>query len=454
MHRDWLDNPITAGDAATAQGVADFTEGFLAYETKAVNVLAAAQADPGCLIANAYAGALHLFLESPEAPGLARPWLDRAEAASGTERERATLAALQAWAVGDIPRAIRIGREGLARWPHDLALLKFTQYHQFNAGDSPGMLATARMVEDANADRAHFHGMLAFGLEQCHLLADAEDAAMRAVALKRKEPWAHHALAHIHLTQGRISEGRAFLAEMSETWEDLNSFMLSHNWWHMALFQISQGDMAAAVSTYDKHCWGLDKSYSQDQIGAVALLARLEMAGADVGDRWGDVSPRLAARKGDFVNAFLSLHYIYGLARAGMAEADDMLRGFARMATDAPDPSREMWAEVALPCARGLIAHAEGRWQAAAHDLGTAVPRIWETGGSHAQRDLFEQLWIDALIKSGKLSAAQQALERRRGFEPDSVPGNRALALVYGALDLPREAAAATTRADTALVGT
>jgi tetratricopeptide (TPR) repeat protein len=450
MYRDWLDNPISAGDATVARGVADFTEGFLGYETKAVNVLAAAEADPDCLIANAYAGALHLFLESPEAPGLARPWLSRAAKAQGTERERATLAALEAWAAGDIPRAIRIGREALARWPHDLALMKFTQYHQFNAGDSPGMLATARLVEDANADRPHFHGMLAFGLEQCHLLAEAETAALRAVALKRKEPWAHHALAHIHLTQGRISEGRAFLAEMSETWDDLNSFMLSHNWWHMALFQISQGDMDAAVRTYDRHCWGLDKSYSQDQIGAVALLARLEMAGADVGDRWDDVSGRLASRKGDFINAFLSLHYIYGLARAGMPEADEMLRGFERMARDAPT-AREMWAEVALPCARGLIAHANGDWRAAAHDLGVAVPRIWEAGGSHAQRDLFEQLWIDALIKAGKLTAAQQALERRRGFEPDSVPGNRALALVYGSLDLPREAAAAAARADRAL---
>jgi tetratricopeptide (TPR) repeat protein len=448
MHHDWLDNSITAADAGTAQGVSDFVEGFLAYETKAINVLAAAEADPDCLIANAYAGALHLFAESPDAAANARPWLARAAAADGTARERATLAALEAWALGDTARAIRVGREALAEWPRDLALMKFTQYHQFNAGDSPGMLSTARMVEHANQDRAHFHGMLAFGLEQCHLLESAETAALTAVSLRTKEPWAHHALAHIHLTQGRITEGRAFLSEMSETWTDLNSFMLSHNWWHMALFQISQGDLAAAVGAYDRRCWGYDKSYSQDQIGAVALLARLEIAGADVGDRWDDVTGRLAARKGDFVNAFLSLHYIYGLARAGMPEADEMMRGFERMAKDAPEASREMWAEVAAPCARGLIAHAEGRWAEAAHDLGAAVPRIWETGGSHAQRDLFEQLWIDALIKAGRFAAAQQALERRRGFEPNSVPGNRALGLVYGALGLPAEAAAAAARAE------
>ncbi|MGG7568495.1 tetratricopeptide repeat protein [Rhodovulum sp. DZ06] len=447
MHRDWLDNPVTAEGPATARGISDFVEGFVAYETKAVNVLEAAKQDPGNLLANAYTGALHLFLESPEAPALARPWLDKAAAAPGTAREQATLAAITAWADGDIQRAIRVGQEALAKWPTDLALAKFTQYHQFNAGDSPGMLATARMVEDANRDRAHFHGMLAFGLEQCHLLDEAEAAALRAVEIQRKEPWAHHALAHVHLTQGRIAEGRAFLSDMAATWEDLNSFMLSHNWWHMALFMISQGDMDAAMETYDKRCWGLDKTYSQDQVGAVALLARLEMAGADPGGRWEELAGWLAVREGDFVNAFLSLQYLYGLARAGREEAARMLAGFEAKAQEA-GPEQEVWAEVALPCARGLVAHAEARWAAAAKDLGLALPRMWETGGSHAQRDLFEQLWIDALVKAGKWPAAQQALERRRAYEPNSVPGNRALSMVYGALGLEKEAAAAALRAN------
>lgn len=446
MHRDWLDNPISAAGAESARGVADFVEGFLAYETKAARVLAAAEADPGCMLANAYAGALHLFLENPAAPGLARPWLDRAAQAQGDARERATLAALIAWAEGDIARAIRIGREALAEWPTDLALAKFTQYHQFNAGDSPGMLATARQIQAANEDRAHFHGMLAFGLEQCHLLDEAEAAARRAIELRRKEPWAHHALAHVTLTQGRIEEGRAFLSEMAETWTDLNSFMLSHNWWHMALFQIARGDLAGAMECYDKRCWGLDKTYSQDQIGAVALLARLEIAGADPGGRWQELGGHLRGREGDFVNAFLSLQYLYGLAKAGEAAAEAMLRGFeARAAAAAPD--RAVWAEVASPCARGLIAHAEGRWAQAARDLGAAVPQIWRTGGSHAQRDLFEQLWIDSLVRSGDWIAAQQALERRRAFDPDDVPGARALSTVYAALGLEREAAAAATRA-------
>lgn len=453
MRQDWAGNPITADSDATAAAICDFVGGFVGYETRAVNVLAAAEADPENMLANAYAGALHLFLESPEAPALARPWLARAaaHATGATERERITLAALTAWADGDLPRAIALGREGVAAHPCDLALAKFTQYHQFNRGDAAGMLAVGHAVAAARPDIPHVHGMLAFGLEQCHLLAEAEAAALRAVSLQRREPWAHHALAHIHLTQGRIAEGRAFLTDMADTWTDLNSFMLSHNWWHYALFAISQGDFAAALRAYDDRCWGLEKGYSQDQVGAVSLLARLELAGVDVGARWEDVGAHLASRTGDFVNGFLSLQYLYGLARSGRGgAAAEMLDGF-RARAETPAEDRAVWAEVAWPAAEGLLAHAAGDWGRAADRLGTALPRIWETGGSHAQRDLFEQLWLDALIRAGRLVAAQQALERRRGFEPMSVPSNRALAGVYEALGLPGEAGAASARVRAAL---
>jgi hypothetical protein len=74
-----------------------------------------------------------------------------------------------------------------------------------------------------------------------------------------------------------------------------------------------------------------------------------------------------------------------------------------------------------------------------------------EAGGSHAQRDLFEQILLDAAIKSGRSAPAQQMLELRRQSDPDGVPVNTALSLVYdnlGLLDLADQARvrAASTR--------
>lgn len=50
------------------------------------------------------------------------------------------------------------------------------------------------------------------------------------------------------------------------------------------------------------------------------------------------------------------------------------------------------------------------------------APRILELGGSHAQRDLFNQIPMDSTIKTGRYVQAQQMLEQARGYDPLSVP--------------------------------
>jgi hypothetical protein len=70
-----------------------------------------------------------------------------------------------------------------------------------------------------------------------------------------------------------------------------------------------------------------------------------------------------------------------------------------------------------------------------------------EVGGSHAQRDLFEQILLDAAVKSGRVIAAQRMLELRRMSDPEGVQVNAALAAVYGELGLPTLAAQARERA-------
>ncbi|USQ97986.1 tetratricopeptide repeat protein [Caulobacter sp. RL271] len=450
MRTDYLGNPVSPTSDAALAAVDGFIDGFLSYETRAAEVIGAAEAHPDSILLNAYAAVLWLLLEAPEAAERAAPYLARARelARDAHPRERAFVDFVAAWSADDIPGALAIAEVIQKSWPRDLLTLKLRHYHDFNHGDFPAMLRTASAALPAAADVAYLHGMLAFAYEQCHLLDEAETAARRALELKRKEPWAQHALAHVMLTQGRIDEGAAFLEGVRDTWTGLNSFMDTHLWWHLALFYLSQGKADAALAAYDDHCWTQEKDYSQDQVGAVSLLARLEMASVDVGDRWTDVADHLAARADDVVQPFLTLQYLYGLARAGRPQADTLLAAVRRAALEAPAHVRQTWSEVALPAAEGLVAHARGDYPSALRGLRAALPRLSEIGGSHAQRDLFEQLILDALIRADRLSEAQQTLELRRGFDPDGVPLNRTLAAVYDRLGLPGEAAKARARVE------
>jgi hypothetical protein len=449
MRQDYLGNAVTGQSDTTLGSIDEFIEGFLAYETRAERILAAAAADPDSCIANVYAGMLWMLLEAPQAAAHAAKYLSAAERAAplATRREQLNTAMLRAWVDDDIGQAIRICDQISDEFPRDLAIVKTHQYFEFNRGNAPEMLRVALKVGTANRDVAYLHGMTAFGYEQCQLLDEAESEARAALAMRRKEPWAQHALAHVLLTRGRIDEGAQFLEAAAGGWSGLNSFMLTHLWWHLALFYLSQGRDSAALDIYDRHCWGIAKDYSQDQIGAVSLLARFEIAGIDVGERWQDVADHLAERATDTVQPFLTLQYIYGLARAGREQAETLLNAVRGHAERAPEFSRAVWREVALPGCEGLHAYARGDYERAWHRLSLAMPRMAETGGSHAQRDLFEQILLDAALKSGRLGTAQHMLELRRQTDPDGVPVNTALGSVYGHLGLTALAEQASARA-------
>jgi hypothetical protein len=449
MRRDYLGNAVTGQHDTTLRTIDDFIEGYLAYETRAEHILAAADADPDCCMANVYAGMLWMLLEAPSAASCAAQYLTAAELAAplATRREQLNVALLRAWCDDDLARTIRLCDQVSDEFPRDLAIVKTHQYFEFNRGNAPAMLRVALKVAAANGDVPYVHGMAAFGYEQCHLLDEAESSARTALAMRRKEPWAQHALAHVLLTRGRMDEGALFLEGAADTWSGLNSFMLTHIWWHLALFYLSQGRDAEALEVYDRHCWGIAKDYSQDQIGAISLLARFEIAGIDVGSRWRDVADHLAARATDTVQPFLTLQYLYGLARAGRPEATTLLGCVREYARGAPEFNRVVWQEVALPGCEGLYAHARGDYGQAWHLLSVAVPRMAEAGGSHAQRDLFEQLLLDAARKSGRLRVAQHMLELRRSADPNGVPVNAALAGVYAELGLTTLADQARGRA-------
>jgi tetratricopeptide (TPR) repeat protein len=443
MAHDSLGNPLVSDDPALIAGLDAFVGGLLAYETRAETILATAAAHPRAVMAQVYAGWLWMFLEAPQAPSRAQPFLDAARAAlrpgstPAHEREREQVDLLADWVAGDTAgaeaRALRLAQ----RWPQDLAVVKLGQYLAFNRGDAPAMLRLILAVLPAHAHNAHAHGMAAFAYEQAHRLDEAEASARLALSLQRREPWAQHALAHVLLTRGRVDEGLRLLEAVRDTWTGLNSFMVTHLWWHLALFYLARGRFEQALALYDERVWGVSPGYSQDQAGAVQLLARLEWVGLDVGPRWAALAEHLAARAEDTTEPFLSLLYLYGLARAQRPEADRLMAAIDARARAAQGEARIAWQDAALPTARGLLALARGDAATADAALAQGLPRLVRVGGSHAQRDLFAQLHIDAATRAGQWRDAQQALELRRLTDPQDVPVNARLAALYEQLGLP-----------------
>lgn len=440
---------VANADAGAIEALDFLREEWLVFGKRFDRFMAVADREEKCALLPVMAANLVLSMNSPEGHELGARYLARARAMpTGGPREAAWIEATDAWLNGDGDRSLAIHEKLVGEWPRDLLAGKLGQLHAFNLGDAEALLRIGERLAIANPDNHYVLGMLAFGLEECNRLDEAEAQARRAIELERKDPWAHHALAHCLEARGRLVEGAAFLQSVSDAWDDCNSFMYTHNWWHLALFLIDLDRTDEALHLFDTRVWGVWKEFSEDQINAVSLLARLELREVDVGDRWADVAAYLEPRTHDHFVPFLDLQYLYGLARAGRQSAvTELLASLEDRAERAKPFEREAWADCAVPAAHGLAAHACGNHVEAARLLGRAVPHLRSIGGSIAQRALFLAIHLDALIRSGWNDAAVKILQADERERPDVPSTKRALADLYRKLGRTEQAMTADYQA-------
>jgi tetratricopeptide (TPR) repeat protein len=434
---------VANADASAVEALDFLREEWLVFGKRLDRFMAAADREEKCAMLPAMAANLVLSMNSVEGRARGAKYLARAQAMSKGigSRERAWLDATQAWLDGDADRSLAIHEKMVAEWPRDLLAGKLGQLHAFNLGDAEALLRIGEHLLAANRENHFAWGMHAFGLEECNRLDEAETHARRAIEMERRDPWAHHALAHCLEARGRLTEGVSFLESVSDSWADCNSFMYTHNWWHLALFLIDLDRTDEALALFDTRVWGVSKEFCEDQINTVSLLARLELRGVDAGDRWSDVAAYLEPRLHDHFVPFLDLQYLYALARAGKQSAvTEMLASLEDRGERAKPFEHEAWADCAVPAAHGLAAHARGDHAEAARLLGQAMPHLRPIGGSIAQRALFSAIHLDALVKSGWNDAAVKILQADERERPTVPATKRALAALYRKLGRAEQA--------------
>jgi hypothetical protein len=411
MRSDLTGLEITTDAPAMVDAVDALTAELLRYGKRASAFLQNAAADPECALGQALCGMLHLFTTTREGQSRAAPFLACARATAGraSERERMFVQAVSLWEAGQVRASVAALRALLARWPADLLALKLCQYHELAIDDAPGLLATARHAAAALPGNRHLQAMLAFAIGQGGDHDEAERIG-RLACEGGPEPWARHAVAHSLAHAGRVEEGLGWLLAHADEWEDCSSFLYTHNWWHAALFRLELDDPTGALACFDARIWGVRKDYCQDQLNAISLLARLEMHGADAGERWTDIAAYVAPRVEDHLSGFLDLHYIYALARAGRdAEVSAMLISLDRWSAGSA-PLGDARLRAMLPvAARGLVAHARGAYGLAAGLLGKTRQDWHRLGASDVQRSLLTRLHRDSLQRDASCKPARSA---------------------------------------------
>ncbi len=375
-------------------------------------------------------GRRELVEPAREAHARALSALDRV---GGTRRERALVMALGAYLAGRPSQATAVLEAEIARAPDDALLVKFDQAIRFLLGDRVGMLRVAELTAPAFVED-HPHGgyMLgcrAFALEEAGRFAEAEATGRAGLERAPDDAWGLHAVAHVYDMTGRTEAGIAWLDGQTPRWEHCNNFG-AHVWWHLALFHLDRGAHDRVLALYDTRVRAERTDDYRDIANGASMLARLEIEGVDVGDRWEELAALAAGRVEDAAVVFADLHYLLALNAADRGTEADRL--VARLAEDARRSDHDMHEVAAVaghPAAVGLVAFRAGQYDRAFEVLRSARGPLQAVGGSHAQRDIFSRLMIEAGIRAGRWEEAEAELAARaarRGAEDGFTARRRA----------------------------
>lgn len=396
--------------------------GFLAHSADTPEHLqAVTEGAPGFALARIAKGFFLLLLGRAETDRTARETAQEVEtlAAQGAldGREQVYLAALRDWLAGCPSAAAARLDDAARRWPGDAMAVKLSHAIRFMLGHRFAMREATSQALDAYGPDHPFAGYVtgchAFALEETGAYGEAERNGRRALELAGDDAWAMHAVTHVYDMTGRSAYGARFVLDNEPAWRHCNNFGY-HVWWHLALFYLDAGDFDAALALYDNHVRRDRTDDYRDLSNATSLLARLELEGIEVGARWEELAELAEQRLSDGSVVFADLHYMLALSATGREDAAARLAG--RLRSDPEASSGEMAlvaGHVGHPAARGLLLFKNADYASAFAHLATARPYLQSIGGSHAQRDVFERILIDAAILAGELSQASNLIAQR-----------------------------------------
>lgn len=424
MYHDICTCPVSLTQAASVQHWNNLIQAFMAHGTEApVHLGALIEAEPDYAMAQAAKGLFSMMMGRRELVSVAQEAHQAALTAlakgGATARERLWVQALDHWLRDKPTGAITCMEEAMALNPADTMSMKVSHAIRFILGDGVGMRQSLERVMGAHdqdhALRGYALGCLAFAQEETGSYAQAEATGLEGLTLASNDAWGMHAVAHVYDMTHDPNKGISLIDNNRGAWDHCNNFRF-HVWWHKALLHLDRGEHDYVLSLYDTKIREEKTDDYRDFSNASSLLMRLELEGVNVGARWGELADLAESRSDDGCLAFADLHYM--LALSGDKRHDAAARLVARVAK-----SGQQVGDVAgvmhnpgLATAEGLAAFGEARYDTAFKQLAAAQPLFQKMGGSHAQRDVFERVTIDAALRAGYLADAERLLAERTGL--------------------------------------
>ena len=373
--------------------------------------------DEGFAIAHGCLAFLHMTRARPQE---ARQSATRGlELAGGiTDRERRHIEAVDLWTNGKGPDAVAMAKEHLADYPRDVILMRVAQRLYMlgcsGAGEPtfpPALFALMNQLAPHCGDDWAFLGQYAFAHHEMGILDKALSLAQRSLELHSGNAVAAHSVTHSYFEYGDAASGGNFLGTWLEGFDPRATYHV-HLSWHHALFELALGRYREALQLYED--WIRPTAIAKNISGlsdSASLMWRLHIYGGEAPPMpWEEVKEQGSPAATLPGPAFRDAHAALAFAASGDRELMDQM--INRLRTNAEN-GNIFAREIILPLAQGIDAFAQHDYNSAVNYLEPVFPQLTRIGGSHAQREVFEDTLLEAYLRAEQFDKAGDMLRER-----------------------------------------
>ena len=335
-----------------------------------------------------------------------------------TRRERQLIESISHWIFGRGTDSISLIKEHLSEFPRERLVLRLA-HRLYMLGCSgagspnfpPEYLSLLQSVEAHCTDDWAFLAEYAFAHHETGQLDIAMELAQRSLDMNPVNAVACHSMTHVHFERGDASSGEDFLGSWLQGFEAPASSYV-HLSWHLALFEMAQGKYQETLDRYEKY---IRPSVIANSMAALndsaSLMWRLQIyGGAPPPKPWDEVSKIAASAANGPGAAFRDAHAALAFAGSGDYESMGQMANRLQNAAERGDSFAR---EVILPLIQGLEAFAKENYTEAARLMEPVFPQLVRIGGSHAQREVFEDTMLEAYIRAEQFEKAEAMLYGR-----------------------------------------
>ena len=433
MPRDRYGLPLSTASEAAASAYGDGFDGLLAAWNGAEEALdRAIAADPNFALAHIARARLYaIFGHGAEARAYAAQ--ARNLATNATERERGHVHVIASAIEGKAAEALAAAERHVEVYPRDALVLvlllgAFGLYAFSGRNDhDEARLSICRRLAPHYGDDWWFLAYLGWSNIEAGYLGIGIEQAQRSLALRRHNGHVAHVLAHGYFETGDAAAGNEFLSGWLGE-HPSSGFMHWHLVWHRALLDIEVGDNDGALRIFQNQIRPAVSDAPPINVlsDGASLLWRLALDGRDIPradwDEIVDYGDRRAPSAGSH---FVDLHYVLAAAMGDPARFGKRVSELEALHAN----GRLAPGSVAVAMCKGAHAMAAGDSGAAIGILEPLMPDVVRIGGSHAQRELWEDMLIVACLRSGETGKARALIDRRLHRRP-SVRDRKWLAML------------------------